>query len=45
TIFICQVGQRSAVAAEMAAAVGAKDIYNIEGGTSEWIKAGFPVDK
>ncbi|MGH2364765.1 MAG: rhodanese-like domain-containing protein [Chloroflexota bacterium] len=45
TIFICQMGSRSAVAAEMAAAVGAKDIYNVEGGTAEWIKAGYPVDK
>ena len=44
TIFICGVGQRSAVAAEMAAAVGATDIYNMEGGTKAWIESGFPTE-
>ncbi|MHB8620273.1 MAG: rhodanese-like domain-containing protein [Chloroflexota bacterium] len=44
TIFVCGVGQRSAVAAEMAAAVGATDIYNMEGGTSEWIRQGLPTE-
>ena len=45
TIFVCGVGQRSAVAAEMAAAVGATDIYNMEGGTTAWIERGFPTEK
>ena len=44
-IFVCQVGQRSALAAEMAAAVGFKTLYNLEGGTDAWIKAGFPVSQ
>ncbi len=44
TIFVCGVGQRSAVAAEMAAAVGATDIYNMEGGTKAWIESGFPTE-
>ena len=44
-IFVCQVGQRSALAAEMAAAVGFKTLYNLEGGTDAWIRAGFPVSK
>lgn len=44
TIFVCGVGQRSAVAAEMAAAVGAIDIYNMEGGTKAWIESGFPTE-
>jgi rhodanese-related sulfurtransferase len=44
TIFVCGVGQRSAVAAEMAAAVGATDIYNMEGGTQAWIENGFPTE-
>jgi rhodanese-related sulfurtransferase len=44
TIFVCGVGQRSAVAAEMAAAIGATDIYNMEGGTQAWIENGFPTD-
>lgn len=42
-IFVCQVGQRSAIAAEMAAAVGFKDLYNLEGGTDAWVKAGYPT--
>ena len=44
TIFVCGVGQRSAVAAEMAAAVGANDIYNMEGGTKAWIDSGYPTE-
>lgn len=44
TIFVCGVGQRSAVAAEMAAAIGATDIYNMEGGTTAWIANGFPTE-
>jgi rhodanese-related sulfurtransferase len=43
-IFICQVGQRSALAAEFAASAGFKDLYNVEGGTEAWIKAGYPVE-
>ena len=43
-VFICQVGQRSALAAEFAAAVGFKDLFNVEGGTEAWIKAGYPVE-
>jgi rhodanese-related sulfurtransferase len=44
-VFICQVGQRSALACEFAAAAGFKDLYNVEGGTDAWIKAGYAVDK
>ena len=44
-IFVCQVGQRSALAAEMAAAVGITNLYNLEGGTDAWVKAGYPVAK
>ena len=43
-VFICQVGQRSALACEFAAAAGFKDLYNVEGGTDAWIKAGLPVE-
>ncbi len=45
-IFTCAVGQRSALACEMAAAAGyAPDaLYNLEGGTEAWIKAGEPVE-
>jgi rhodanese-related sulfurtransferase len=44
-LFVCQMGSRSAVACEMAAAVGLEHIYNLEGGTSAWTKAGLPIDK
>jgi rhodanese-related sulfurtransferase len=46
-IFTCAVGSRSALACEMAAAGGVdpERLYNLEGGTEAWIKAGEPVDK
>lgn len=46
-IFICSVGQRSALACEMAAAGGipAERLYNVEGGTDAWVKAGEPLEK
>ncbi|MBI1886124.1 MAG: rhodanese-like domain-containing protein [Chloroflexi bacterium] len=44
-IFLCAVGQRSALACEMAAAAGLTRLFNLEGGTDAWIKAGLPVDK
>jgi rhodanese-related sulfurtransferase len=44
-IFVCAVGQRSALAAEMAAAAGLTKLYNLEGGTDAWVKAGLPVEK
>ena len=45
-IFVCAVGSRSALACEMAAAAGipADRLYNLEGGTEAWIKAGEPVE-
>ena len=45
-IFVCAFGQRSALACEMAAAAGfeADVLYNLEGGTEAWIKAGEPVE-
>ena len=42
-LFVCQVGQRSALAAEMAAAIGFKRLYNLDGGTEAWLKAGQAV--
>jgi rhodanese-related sulfurtransferase len=44
-IFVCAVGQRSALAAEMAAAAGLTRLFNLEGGTEAWVKAGKPVEK
>jgi len=43
-VFICQMGSRSALACEFAAALGFKDLYNVEGGTEAWIKAGYATE-
>jgi sulfur-carrier protein adenylyltransferase/sulfurtransferase len=42
-LFVCEVGQRSAVAAELAAATGMKHVYNLEGGMQAWRGAGLPI--
>lgn len=44
-IFVCGVGQRSALACEMAAAAGLTRLFNLEGGTEAWIKVGLPLEK
>lgn len=44
-VFTCAVGQRSAVASEMAAAVGLENVYNLEGGFKSWEAHGYPVDR
>jgi rhodanese-related sulfurtransferase len=45
-LFICQVGARSGLAAEYAAAMGADSdrLFNIEVGTPGWMSAGLPID-
>jgi len=45
TVFQCQVGERSAVASEMAVALGVKDVVNFRGGIAAWKEAGLPVEK
>jgi hydroxyacylglutathione hydrolase len=45
TIFACEVGERSAVASEMAVALGVKDVVNFRGGTKAWREAGEPLEK
>ena len=44
-LFICAMGQRSAVACEMAAAMGipSEKLFNIEDGTPGWIKNNYPI--
>lgn len=42
---ICQSGRRSQKAAETLQKAGFKEIYNVKGGTSEWISAGLPTEK
>lgn len=44
-IFYCAEGIRSAVACEMAAAVGFEKLYNLEGGINAWAKQGLPVER
>ena len=43
-LFICQKGQRSALAAEFAAAAGFTRLYNVEGGHDAWVAAGYPME-
>src|SRR6476620_7303878 len=43
-VFVCEVGQRSAVAAEMAAALGMQHVYNLEGGMQAWLTAALPTE-
>ena len=42
-IFVCAEGVRSAVACEVAAAIGKKRLYNLEGGTVAWGRQGYPL--
>lgn len=44
-LFVCEMGARSAVAAEMASAVGLTNLYNLEGGMNAWRNKGQPVEK
>jgi rhodanese-related sulfurtransferase len=44
-IFVCAIGQRSALGAEMAAASGLTRLFNLEGGTEAWVKSGQTVEK
>ena len=45
SIFVCEVGERSAVASEMAIALGTKDVVNFRGGTKAWREAGLPLER
>jgi adenylyltransferase/sulfurtransferase len=45
SIFVCEVGERSAVASEMAVALGTKEVVNFRGGTKAWREAGMPLEK
>ncbi len=44
-LMVCGVGQRSALACEIAASAGLEQIYNLEGGTMEWIEKGNPIER
>jgi len=43
TVFICARGVRSLTAAKLAERLGFTRIYNLDGGTQAWAKAGFEV--
>jgi rhodanese-related sulfurtransferase len=43
-VFYCAHGIRSAVACEVAAAVGLCTIYNLEGGLQDWAARGYPLE-
>ena len=45
TVFVCEVGERSAVASEMAVALGVKDVVNFRGGHKAWREADLPLEK
>lgn len=45
TIFVCEVGERSAVASEMAVALGVKDVVNFRGGHKAWREADLPMEE
>ena len=42
---ICAGGYRSSAATSMLRPLGFRRLYNVEGGTSAWLAAGFPVEK
>jgi rhodanese-related sulfurtransferase len=43
-IFVCEIGGRSAQAADLAAAAGRTDIFNLAGGMRAWRAAGLPTE-
>lgn len=42
-IFVCAKGMRSLTAAKLAERLGFSRLYNVEGGTAGWAKAGLPL--
>ncbi|MDX8395710.1 MAG: rhodanese-like domain-containing protein [Mariprofundaceae bacterium] len=42
---VCRSGMRSQVAAKVLFEQGFEHLVNIDGGTMEWIKMGYPIDK
>ena len=43
-LFICNVGQTSAVATQMARALSVTDAYNMAGGMTAWAEAGYETE-
>jgi len=44
-IFTCAVGQRSAVASEIALLVGLKKVYNLANGMNGWVSRRYPIER
>ena len=44
-IFTCAVGQRSAVACEIAMVAGLKKVYNLANGMNGWIGRRYPIER
>jgi rhodanese-related sulfurtransferase len=44
-IFTCAVGQRSAVASEIALLLDLKNVYNLANGMHGWMARGYPVER
>lgn len=42
-LFVCAAGVRSETAARLAASSGFSKVYNLSGGTRNWVKAGLPL--
>ena len=42
-IFVCAAGVRSETAARLAVQTGLTHVYNLRGGTRNWVKAGLPL--
>jgi rhodanese-related sulfurtransferase len=42
-LFVCAKGARSLTAAKIAERLGFNKVYNLDGGTKEWARAGLPL--
>lgn len=42
-LFVCAAGVRSQTAARIAAGLGLKNVYSLNGGTRGWVKNGFAL--
>ena len=42
-VFVCAKGVRSMTAAKLAERFGYERIFNLEGGTKEWARLGYPI--
>ena len=42
-VVYCYTGKRGGTASQMIADAGYKRVYNIQGGLTEWVNAGYPV--